>query len=378
MRPNPLFMAGVCLLASARFAAGADYEEYLRQTPRSTNIAADKTADMVAELRREVQKILDAGPLAPLRMAYADIPFEAYWLYYEPGRVVTTLGYAYPHVTEPQRAGIREYVRRLFEDPRDQPWAFGIKGKTDGARRELSGIGCVEGRYFDPQNSPTLHTLYGVWLYGDRSGDWAAIEPHWADIKKRYVKAIAGEPRLYGQMSAHVAVARLARRFGDAEIQATASTELRQDFDAGKDIAAIAARLAKTRFRRFAEPRNRRAFPGDTWVFLDASPEVMRFVADQAKADAVARADAMRDRYPKWWLLQAPYSTRWTGDEGVGVTPELIGMIYAVERWVKGTEAAELASYMRSAPLGIGDCYWLEALVQTIEAFGDVKWGEVK
>ena len=65
------------------------------------------------------------------------------------------------------------------------------------------------------------------------------------------------------------------------------------------------------------------------------------------------------------------------GGEGVGVTPELIGMIYPVERWVKGTEAAELA-YMRSAPLGIGDCYWLEALVQTIEAFGDVKWEEVK
>jgi hypothetical protein len=90
------------------------------------------------------------------------------------------------------------------------------------------------------------------------------------------------------------------------------------------------------------------------------------------------RIDAIKGRYPFWWLHQAPYFTRWTGDEGVGVTPELIGMVFPVERWIAKTEPRELAKFMRSTPVGIGDCYWLESLVQAIEAFGDLEWKNVE
>jgi len=374
---HPLSIAAGILGATMTIAAAQEPELYAWQAPRVADIDPAATAGMVAELRAEVQKILDAGPLAPLRLAYADIPYEAYWLYYERGRVLTTLAQAYPHVTAAQQAGIREYAHRLFADPRHQPWAPGIKCKTDGARRELSGIGCVEGRYVDPETAPTLHVLYGVWLYGDRSGDWAAIAPHWPDIRQRYADGAARERILYGQMSAHIAAARLARRFGDAATEAAAIENLRRDLADGAEIDAIAARLDRTRYRHFAEPRNRGAFPGQLWVFLDACPEILRFVADHARAGALERAQAMEERYPKWWLHQAPYFTRWTGDEGVGVTPELIGMLHPLARWVRGAPPAELASTMRSAPLGIGDCHWLEALVRTIEAFGTLRWEPV-
>ena len=230
----------------------------------------------------------------------------------------------------------------------------------------------------EPGTAPTLHVLYGVWLYGDRSGDWPAIEPHWPEIRRRYADGAAREPILYGQMSAHIAAARLARRFGDAPAEAAAVANLRRDLAAGADIGAIAARLERTRYARFAEPRNRSAFPGQLWVFLDACPEILRFVADgEARADALDRARALEERYPKWWLLQAPYFTRWTGDEGVGVTPESIGMLHPIARWIEGAPPAELASFMRSAPLGIGDCHWLEALIGTIEAFGTLDWQRV-
>jgi len=73
------------------------YDKYLWETPRVTNIDGIATADLVAELQREVDKVLDRPTLAPLRLSYADIPYEAYWLYYERGRIVTTLSYAYPH-----------------------------------------------------------------------------------------------------------------------------------------------------------------------------------------------------------------------------------------------------------------------------------------
>ncbi len=49
------------------------------------------------------------------------------------------------------------------------------------------------------------------------------------------------------------------------------------------------------------------------------------------------------------------------------------GKNYPLERWVKDTPPDKLASYLRSVPTGIGDAYWIEGLVQTIEAFGTVK-----
>jgi len=366
----------VCVLTGVA-EADEEYEKYLRQTPRVTNIDAKRTADMVAVLRREVQRVLDAGPLAPLRLAYADITYEAYWLYYERGRIITTLALAYPHLADKQQEGARKYIRDMLADEKHAPWTSGIKGKSDGAPRETHGIDVREGRYFDARNCPTLHVLYGLWLYGDRTGDWDAIRPNWAKIKERYVRGGTREVVLYSQMGAHVAMARMGERFGDESARNMAAAALKQDLNAGKDVSKIEGRLKRTRFSKFSSGRQGGRFPGNCWMWMDAPPEIMRFLKDSAKDEVVRRAEAMERRYPKWWLRQAPYFTRWTGDEGVGTTPEIIGMIYPVERWVKDTPAGELAVCMRSAPTGIGDCYWLESLARTIEAFGKVEWRDV-
>lgn len=350
------------------------YDKYVVETARTTDIDAQATQDLVAQLRDEVQRVLDAGPLAPLRMSYADIPYEAYWLYYERGRIITTLAYAYPHVDDRQQQEIRGYVRRLLSDPAHAPYEPGIKQHADGAPRALHGRAVQEGRYISHFGiTPTLHVLYGLWLYGDRSGDWSALEPYWDRIAARYRDGLR-EPRLYGQMSAHIAVARMARRFGDEAVLATATEALTEDFDAGRKVDNIVQRLPQTRFAHFQQPRNRGHFPGSCWIFLNACPEVLRFLGDYQKEPTLQRTAQLKSRYPLWWLQQAPYFTRWTGDEGVGVTPELMGMVFPVERWVAETDSATLVRCMRSTPVGIGDCYWLEALVQAIEACGQTRW----
>jgi hypothetical protein len=53
-------------------------------------------------------------------------------------------------------------------------------------------------------------------------------------------------------------------------------------------------------------------------------------------------------------------------------------MIAPVERWVVQAEAAELRRRTRGAPNGIGDCHWIEMLVQAIEATGTVEWRDVR
>jgi len=379
MRTNLTIMLAAALLAIASRAGGGPYDKYIWETPRTAGIDEARTAPLRAELAYEVQQILDAPPLGPLRVAYGDVPFEAYWLYYERGRIITTLAYAYPHVSPQQQAGIRTYVRNLLASEEQAPWNEGLLPQKYGAERRLYKTPVREGRYVTHVNRPvpTLHVLYGLWLYGDRTGDWEPIQSNWQSIRQRYLQGVPREPILYGQMSAHIAVARMAKRFGDAGTQAAAEAALERDFDEGRDSNAIEQRQRKTHYAPFYGNRNISAFPGMPFMFLDASPEVMRFVADHVKDQALDRIDRMKRRYPLWWVHQAPYGTRWTGDESKGTPPDLFGMVFNVERWVRGATAEELALWLRSAPLGIGDSYWIEGLVQTIEAFGTIQWKEL-
>jgi hypothetical protein len=371
-------MLMACLPLGGVAGAAESVDRYVWQTPRVSGIDREKVAPLLEELEFLVQQVLDAGPLAPLRTAYADIPFEAYYLYYERGRMITTLAWAYPHVAPTRQEGIRRYVRNLLADEQQAPWTPGILQKNQGAERRLYGRPVAEGRYvtYDKRAVPTLHVLYGLWLYGDRTGDWQIIQQNWDKIRGHYTRSAATEVFLYGQMSAHVAMARMAQRFGDAATLQIATAALAADLEAGRDTGVIEQRQRKTRYAWAYDERNAWAFAGQPWMFLDAAPEVLRFIADNpsTRQQALQRIDAIKGVYPLWWLHQAPYFTRWTGDEGIGTPPDLFGMVYAVERWVRQVPAAELALYMRSAPTGIGDCYWMEGLVQTIEAHGQLRW----
>jgi hypothetical protein len=367
-----------CLAADpAHPVAAGENGKYLWEMPRVVGIDEARTAAMVVELRREVQRILSAGPLAPLRCSYADIPGEAYWLYYERGRIITTLAYAHPYVSRQQQEAIGKYVRAMLASKSDAPWEPGLKGKREGAPRALSGAAREEGAYVDAKNTPTLHVYYGLWLYGDRTGDWDSLKQHWRQIYQHYGDRTAAETILYGQMGAHIAMARLAKRFDDDKTVATAERALDSDFADGSDTAKIEARQRKTRFGKFADGRNAGAFAGQPFMFLDACPEVLRFINDHVKEQATQRVRRIETVYPLWWLAQSPYFTRWTGDEGIGAPPELFGICWPMERWVLGTSPERLATYMRSVPTGIGDCYWIEGLVQTIESFGTVTWQKV-
>src|SRR5580765_4361367 len=109
-------------------------------------------------------------------------------------------------------------------------------------------------------------------------------------------------------------------------------------------------------------------------MFLDLSPEIGRYLADCVKDAVIKRHNLALKRFPLFWLREAPYSSRWTGDEGIGVPTELMGMIVPVERWVLGVPAGTLGRYTCSTPNCIGDCYWLETLIHAIESSGRTEW----
>ena len=98
--------------------AEAQYTAYIWEVQHPGTISSE-AQPLITALRAEVDKILAAGHLAPLRFSGADIVNEGFWLYYEPGRVITTLAYAYPYLTSAQQALVRAYVNTclLYTSP---------------------------------------------------------------------------------------------------------------------------------------------------------------------------------------------------------------------------------------------------------------------
>ena len=115
-------------------------------------------------------------------------------------------------------------------------------------------------------------------------------------------------------------------------------------------------------------------------MFYCISPEIGRYLAENVREETLKRHASGTSHFPLWWMLDAPYFQRdYTGDEGVGlVQPEMMGMIFPIERWVVDASPATLTRYLASAPSCRGDCVWIESLVQTIEAHGKTRWVDVR
>jgi hypothetical protein len=361
-------------------------DKYIWQYPRA-NSAQQLPSDqqwLLDDLRAQIDQVLSAGHLAPYYFNAGDLHHEGYFLYVAPGRIVTTLAWAYPHLTANQQARARQYVARELASDKYAPWAGPKLPWNEGAGRE--GFGAPKSFNFDRwwgmegQHRPCLHTLYGLWLWAQRSGDWETIEKYWPRIKPYYA-AHSPQAELYGELGAHIAIARLAHHFHDADTEILAVESARKAFTAALDYAATEKASLKY-FNRLKESRHN-SLASTNFMMLNLCPEAGRFLADHLKEPVLAKNDAIRARYPLWWLIAPPYES-WAGNigpdcEAMGLPREIFGMVFPIERWVAQAPPQMLASYMASGPDGIGDCYWLESLVWTIEAFGgQTRWIDLR
>jgi hypothetical protein len=392
-------MAAVVMTAGL-LRAQQPFDRYVWETPVSTAVSSAAQPHVDA-LREEVDWILQQGHIAPLRYNATDIAVTGIYLYWEPGRIITTLANAYPYLTQEQQQSVRAYVNAELAVHDYRPWSSSAyMHPAQGARREsyamtghpptrewdpYSGIWVTTGvwqwDYFwrmDANRRPTLHTLYGLWLYAFRSGDWDVVRNHWADMKTYYQQR-RWQGDLYGTAGAHIAMARMAYVMHDTETVRQASEACAAVFSSS--FGAVVARQDDFfQPAGYAYNNDGRQYFHLAWLFLNMVPEVGRFLAESPYRDEVlALNESGKQRFPLWWLYRAQYFTVWCGEEGVGLCPELIGMIFPVERWVARVPREALASYnMRFARCGKADCYVLEALAHTIAAFGTENWVDVR
>ena len=376
----------VIVVAFAGFltaSAQVNVDRYAWESPQMTGVP--QSGSEVDILREEISAILRAGHLAPLRIHYADEYYNGYFMYLEPGRIITTLARAYPYVTSAQQDSIRAYVTAELADTRFAPWGTSPMPVDVGARRELHLMDRVWNPYKAQTNLPSIHTIYGLWLFGYRTGDWSFLQPNWDKIKNIY-NTRKPEGFLYGTMCAHIAMARMAHRMNDAATRTAALNALQTALNDGRDFSAIEAHAGKGvpsgDWWKYMYPARYEARNDGLlwhgWVFLGhLSPEIGRYMQDHVAGATIARYNEGIAMFPLWWLLQSPYFCRWTGDEGIGLATEIFGMMAPLERWVVQT-GTKMRDRVRSAPTGKGDCYWIEALVDAIEVQGSLAWVDVR
>ncbi len=373
-----LVVAAVGLKPMPGWAGEDPWDKYIWETCRCSAVPSSASS-LVTELRNEVDKVLAAGPLAPIRTVYADLEQDPYFMYWQGGRIVTALAMAWPHLTDSQRSKVKIYIRAELEDDQRAPWVpKGFIAPDRGSRRELHTFHEPRGwdRYWSMwgKRKPTMGGFYGLWLYADRSGDWATLRTCYPNLAELYSRK-AAEGDLYGTLGAHIAMARIARHFDDQPRMLLAVSNAVNAFQRGTDFSVVETVTRKYWPERY-EPRQKNlVYQG--WMFLDLSPEVGRYLAEHVRAETLERHKQGLKQFPLFWLREVPYWSRWTGDEGLGIPTELMGMIVPVERWVAQVPAATLAGYTRSSPMCLGDCYWLEALVIAIEATGQTRWERV-
>jgi len=379
-----LILSASTICLSARAAGAPDFSKYIWETPTISNIQLPAEKQwLLDDLRLEVDKIIAAGHLAPYYFNAGDLHHEGYFLYVATGRIITTLASAYPHLTADQQEKVKEYVAKELANPKYAPWAGPKLPWNEGTGRE--GLGKPAGFNFDRwwgmegQHRPYLQTLYGLWLYGNRSGDWATIKEHWPAIKQFYTSNSA-KAEIYGEFGAHIAIARLARQFGDGPAENEATSNATKCFTDGLDYPTIEKTSLKY-FNRLKE-QHHNVLRSTNFMLMNMTPEVGRYLKDNLKEPVTLKNQAIKQAFPHWYFIAPPYGS-WAGNigpdcEANGLPREIFAMVYPVERWVNQANAETLAGYMASGPDGIGDCFWLEGLAQTIEAFGETKWESLR
>jgi uncharacterized repeat protein (TIGR01451 family) len=337
--------------------------------------------ELVARLEEEVQAIVDAGHLAPLYIERGFTiprgipgdsshpqdglvefgPGNVYW--FDPGELVYALSLAYPYLSSGLKGQVRAYLQdemSLYPPLKPLPWPARETWLVAGTRRESYAVTVLPNVW--PPPAPPLSTLYALWAYADATGDWDYLEGHWSQIDALF-EGKRGQVDSYAAISGAIGYARIAARLGHAA-----------EAQAGKDVA-VAAMISGQDFSAFLETANTR-YPdprGQTTglrapVFFGLVPEVGCFLRDTIGDTVKAYLDTLTSCYDGVFLW---YVTRLGIQKERGESsfhgPELAWSVFLAKAYAQDTTRKTLRGYL-DRPWGLGDLYYIQKLVATIEA----------
>ncbi len=341
-----------------------------------------------------LDSLLSGYPWRPLSLRYADQLSESYFIYQEPAAILSVLAWAWPHMSPQMQTRSKGIVNQLMQDEVQAPWAHHPVDRSYGSRSESFSVN-TDWHLDSPFGNfrPTIQSVYHFWHYAYRSNDSLLVSQYYENIKEWY-NSRAHESHwdsgnLYGTYGAHIGMARLAQWMGDATQMVYATNQLSKQLTHGLDLTLVDSfAYYGTRDWDAPYPNNwdgpygerKDGFIHRGHIFLHLTPEVARYISDHQnlKAQVVQRHKAGKKMFPLWWLNHSPYFSRWTGDEGIGLSPEMFGMVVPLDLWVEDLANEEVGIYFRGTPHGKADLYWLTSYIQWLEDQFPKKWVDVR
>ena len=290
---------------------------------------------------------------------------RVYW--FDPGELVLTLSLAYPYLDPELQTQTRSYLRTemaRFPPLRLLPWPTDSWLKQ-GRAREPYQVPVRQSLNTWPPPGVSIQTLYGLWAYAQYTGDWDYVATRWDEIQALFT-AKKGSIDSYGEIAGAIGYARLARHVGRS-VEAAAG-----------ESAAVGAMRSGLDFYRWLnqanalyppDPSRPREKPGyRAPVFFGLTPEVGRYLHDtnlaaveQTLDDVIGYPDSNHLWYATRLGLQAE-----TGESSYH-TPEIGWAVFLAQAYVRQQPQAQLR-YWLDRPWGVGDLWYLQKLIATIEA----------
>lgn len=371
----------VSLVGSSQAQTTDDYTwQYL--VPQTVTGAED----LQTLLAQEVRKIVAAGHLAPFRALYGEGPRHFFW--YQRFDVVYALSLAYPYLPADVQSQVKTYLKSEMQQ---YPlWSGDLLPANVGTRREPDEISDAE-RGGLPQvysQRPKLFSLYALWLYAQQTGDWQYIAQNWPAIVSFY-NANRGEvSRHYQSLAGAIGMARMAalKPSPDTQMQATATADITAGFNAGTNFTQFAKNASASYLWQDNGLAWTVGYTFEGFQYLNLTPEIGRFMNANAAVKAAVLGNTAQDiyslkrgeyLYPLWYMAQAPGFSRYFG-EGSAIAPDAKAMIFPIKAWVQQQPAATLRLYVDAPDALVGDFYYLQGLVYTIQAHGQACWENLR
>lgn len=342
---------------------------------------ADPPADLVARLNEEVRRIVDANDhllpyflergftthmlfpgdsLYPEEGLAACTPGNIYW--FEPGELVYTLSIAYPYLSSDLQSRVRAYLTaEMARYPPLEPLPWPPEWLTQGTAREMYPVSFRPNCW--PPPDPPLSTLYALWAYARYTGDWAYVQNRWPQIDALFDRK-KGNVDSYAAISGAIGYARIAQHLGRTADAAEGVQVAVQGMTRGLNFDQFRA----TANARYPDPRDQQT----GWrapVFFGLVPEVGRYISDTNRITATAYLNDLTDSDGVflWYLTRLGLQAEIGESSFHG--PDLAWSVFLAKAYIEGAGRASLRRYL-DRPWGLGDLYYLQKLVATIEAGG--------
>lgn len=366
-------------------------------------------------LEDEVNRIIDKGHLEP---AYVEVGImESYILWGNPGEQIYILSLTLPYLTSQTQTKLKTFLNQEIRtyDPLSLGFEHCQNGwgscEMTGNRREFYSIPAAPNPdpikpNLWPQPNVPVEAIYMVWSYADKTGDWSYISTNtttpsgtrWEKIKSLF-NSIPASPTTYGQIAGAIGYVRLLQKYNmtNDATYSQALSKIAAGMTSGIDFKAF-LNDSYSKYVNFNynhdwafTPFHYLRTPNATGAMF--APEVGRYLKDHAlnnvKKAVVFNPDdgqtgevaAIESNWPTWYMNRGPYAeiTEWVGHYGENhmLAPDTPWGVFMLEAYTLSASGEQLFNYL-SSPFSIGDLYYIQKVVATIEGYSQKCWENIQ